>query len=78
MRGNRTISYFSAQIKKLPQLTQKEKDILVKRLAFSTLEKIGDGFDVTEGRIRQIEKKAIAKIKSKTPQLSLFKKIIEN
>ena len=73
MRGNRTIRYFSYFIKNIPQLTSKEKVILRKRLKRVTLENLGSDFEVTEGRIRQIEKKAIAKIRSKIYQLSLFK-----
>jgi DNA-directed RNA polymerase sigma subunit (sigma70/sigma32) len=73
MRSNRTLKYFSYFVKHIPQLTGKEKEILFERLKEITLSKIGDSFNLTEGRIRQIERGAIAKIKSKTHQLSLFK-----
>jgi DNA-directed RNA polymerase sigma subunit (sigma70/sigma32) len=74
MRANRTISYFAAHIRKLPNLTSKEKDIIIRRLRSVTLEKIGNNYSVTEARIRQIEKSAIFKIKLKAYQLRLFKK----
>lgn len=72
MRANRTLRYFTAHIRKLPHLTSKEKDVLVRRLRKVTLEKIGILFDVTEGRIRQIEKVAIKKVRSKHFQQALF------
>jgi DNA-directed RNA polymerase sigma subunit (sigma70/sigma32) len=73
MRGNRTIRYFSYFVKRIPQLTNKEKFVLRSRLKKVTLEDLGSEFEVTEGRIRQIEKSAITKIKSKIYQMSLFK-----
>ncbi|OGM59949.1 hypothetical protein A3A75_00015 [Candidatus Woesebacteria bacterium RIFCSPLOWO2_01_FULL_39_10] len=72
MRANRTLRYFTAHIRKLPHLTSKEKDVLARRLRKVTLEKIGILFDVTEGRIRQIEKVAIKKVRSKHFQQALF------
>ena len=72
MRANRTLRYFTAHIKKLPHLTSREKEVLVKRLRARTLEGIGKKFNLTEGRVRQIEKKAIAKIRSKNYQQILF------
>ncbi len=74
MRGNRTLRHFTAYIKRLPFLSLKEKYILSKRAQGLTLEKIGKKFGVTEGRIRQIEKKAISKIKIGVYQLKLFDK----
>ncbi|OGM25005.1 hypothetical protein A3D00_04225 [Candidatus Woesebacteria bacterium RIFCSPHIGHO2_02_FULL_38_9] len=73
MRRNRTLSYFSARILKLPHLTSKEKDVLIQRLHKITLEKIGYAYSLTEARIRQIEKIAIKKVKSKLYQQILFK-----
>jgi len=73
MRANRTLSFFLTHIKKLPQLSFKEKEVLLKRLKRVTLEKIGLKYKVTEGRIRQIEKQALQKIKSKRYQRRLFK-----
>ena len=73
MRSNQTLKYFSYFVKHTPQLTEKEKKVLFERLKEVTLSKIGKSFNFTEGRIRQIEKGAIAKIKSKIYQLSLFK-----
>ncbi len=72
MRANRTLRYFTAHIRKLPHLTSKEKDVLVRRLRKVTLERIGKSFEVTEGRIRQIEKGAIKKVKSRYYQQALF------
>ena len=74
MRGNRTLHYFTAHIKKLPFLTFREKYVLRKRSRGITLEKIGLKFNVTEARIRQIEKEAIKKIKSGLYQQKLFNK----
>jgi DNA-directed RNA polymerase sigma subunit (sigma70/sigma32) len=74
MRGNRTLRYFAAHVKKLPFLTFREKYVLKKRSKGITLEKIGKKFGVTEGRIRQIEKAAIQKIKSGIHQQKLFEK----
>ena len=73
MRANRTLRFFLAHIKKLPQLSFKEKEVLSRRLKSVTLEKIGLKYKVTEGRIRQIEKQTLAKIKSKSYQRPLFK-----
>lgn len=73
MRANRTIRYFAAHIKKLPQLTSKEKEVLIHRLKMITLEKTGLNYNLTEGRIRQIEKNALAKIRTKIYQQKLFK-----
>jgi len=73
MRANRTIRYFTAQVKKFPHLTSKEKDVLIGRLRKVTHIKIGDKYNVTEGRIRQIEKMALNKIKLKFYQQKLFK-----
>lgn len=73
MRGNRTVRYFSYFLKTVPQLTQKEKTILINRLKEKTLREIGINYNVTEGRIRQIEKGAIQKIKNKIYQMTLFK-----
>lgn len=74
MRGNRTRSYLISFIRKLLQLTSKERDVLIERLKMQTLEKIGLKYKVTEGRIRQIEKEAIKKAKRKIYQQRLFKK----
>lgn len=79
MKGNRTLRYFSGYIKKLPQLSFKEKYILRKRSRGKTLEELGKKFEVTEGRIRQIERVAIVKIKNKIYQQKLFsKKSVDN
>jgi len=74
MRSNRTLKYFSGFIKKIPDLTGKERVILLGRLRKKTHIMIGKSFGVTEGRIRQIEKTSIRKIKSKSHQLNLFRK----
>ena len=72
MRANRSVRFFIAQVRKLPHLTAKEKDVVSKRLRRVTLENIGNRYRVTEGRIRQIEKIALNKVKSKLYQLKLF------
>ena len=72
MRANRTLRYFVAHVKKLPFLTFRERYVLRKRSKGVTLEKIGQKFNVTEGRIRQIEKEAIKKIQSGLYQQKLF------
>ncbi len=74
MTPNRTLRYFSFFIRRIPDLTGKERKVLLGRLKKNTLENIGKYFDVTEGRIRQIEKFALRKIKSKSHQLNLFRK----
>ena len=73
MRGNRTIRYFSAHILKLPHLSSKEKEVLIRRLKTITLNNIGKKYGVTEGRIRQIERNALKRLKSKSYQQKLFK-----
>ena len=73
MRANKTLRYFSARVKELPQLTSREKDILLSRLEDLTLKVIGKKHGLTAERIRQIELNAIEKIKSKSKQLRLFK-----
>lgn len=72
MRANQTIRFFASQIVSLPLLSEKEKDILTKRLDEFTLKKIGKGYKVTGERIRQIEKRAITKVKIKSYQPDLF------
>ena len=74
MRSNKTLKYFRHFVREAPDLSGKEKEILLKRLRRISLEQIGKAFQVTEGRVRQIEKKAISKIRSKARQLNLFKK----
>ncbi|OGM31532.1 hypothetical protein A2803_02235 [Candidatus Woesebacteria bacterium RIFCSPHIGHO2_01_FULL_44_21] len=73
MRSNKTLEYFSWYIKKFSDLNSRERVVLLSRLAESTHVAIGNKWNVTEGRVRQIEKAAIGKIKSKTHQLALFK-----
>lgn len=75
MTPNRTLRYFSFFVKKIPDLSGKERQVLLSRLRKKTLIVIAKSFGVTEGRIRQIEKEAIKKIKSNHHQLALFKKI---
>lgn len=73
MTANRTWRYFSNYVDKLPQISAKEKDVLLSRLRKVTLSQIGKKYHVTEGRIRQIEKLAIAKIMHRVYQQKLFK-----
>jgi len=72
--SNKTLKYFSHFIQKIPDLSGKEKVVMLGRLRKKTLSFIGKSFGVTEGRIRQIEKSGIKKIRSKSHQLALFKK----
>jgi DNA-directed RNA polymerase sigma subunit (sigma70/sigma32) len=74
MRSNRTLKFFRSYIKSASDLSGKERTVILKRLRRVSLEQIGKVFKVTEGRIRQIEKVAIKKLKSKARQLNLFKK----
>jgi DNA-directed RNA polymerase sigma subunit (sigma70/sigma32) len=73
VRSNQTLKYFSRFIKRFPHLTGREREVLLKRLNVNSLEKIGKSYNVTEARVRQIERSAILKIKSKAQQLALFK-----
>lgn len=72
MRANKTLRFLSNYIKNLPQITEKERTVLLKRLRSVTLKKIGLKFGVTESRVRQIEKGAIRKVKRGLYQQSLF------
>jgi RNA polymerase sigma factor (sigma-70 family) len=72
MRANRSLAFFAAHIKKLPHLTSREKDVVVGRIEGKTLEVIGEKFNVTEGRVRQIEKEALKKVDSKYVQEELI------
>lgn len=72
VRSNKTLRYFKSFINKIPDLSGREKTVLLKRTNKITLKNIGQIFGVTEGRIRQIERNAIQKIKSKSHQLALF------
>lgn len=74
MRTNKTLRFLSAYIRNLPHITDKERFVLLKRLRSVTLEKIGLNFGVTEGRVRQIEKEAIGKVKRGLYQQKLFEK----
>lgn len=69
---NQTIGYFINFIIKSKRLSPKEEDILVKRLKRKKLKQIGRKHKVTYERIRQIEKKALKKLSSKTFQEKLF------
>ncbi|EKD96444.1 MAG: hypothetical protein ACD_24C00043G0001 [uncultured bacterium] len=73
MRSNQTTLYFKSLIKHNFDLSGKESEVLIKRLRRTTLEEIGKKFGITESRVRQIERTALSKIKSKTHQLALFK-----
>jgi DNA-directed RNA polymerase sigma subunit (sigma70/sigma32) len=74
MRANQTLAYFTAHISKLPHLSSREKEVLVGRIESSTLEVIGSRFELTEGRIRQIERGALKKVASKFVQQELLSK----
>ena len=78
MRSNKTLKYFSSFVRSAPNLTGKEKEVVVKRLNKKTLQGIGEAWGLTEARIRQIESVAIRKLKSESKQLALFKKLYSN
>lgn len=70
--NNKTIIYFISIIKNSRILTQREKDILSKRLHHKNLFLIGKKLKITGERVRQIEMKALEKLAKKLDQLSLF------
>lgn len=72
--GNKTIGYFISIIQSSSRITDKEKDILIKRVKGIHLRKIGRKYKITAERIRQIEEKAIEKLLKKIYQLMLFEK----
>ena len=54
----------------LDNLEEREKDILLRRYGLSgydihTLEQVGEAFNITRERVRQIEKKTLAKLRKK-------------
>ena len=60
--------YFVKQILEMEEFSPRERGIIKKRFGFEdgdahTLEDVGKQFGVTRDRIRQIESKALAKIK---------------
>lgn len=69
---NQTIVYFLRLITGSRRLTSKEEDILVRRLKRKKLKQIGRRYKVTDERIRQIEAKALNKLRSKIFQERLF------
>jgi len=73
MRSNRTLNYFAKFVKRIPDLNGREKEVVLGRLRRKTHVSIGKKWDLTEGRIRQIEDSALTKIRSKSRQLVLFK-----
>jgi DNA-directed RNA polymerase sigma subunit (sigma70/sigma32) len=70
--SSQTISYFISIIKNAKELDKKEKDILIRRLKETTLEKIGRKYKVTGERIRQVEERSLQKFIKKMCQLLLF------
>jgi len=65
----KTISYAELVASLLAQLPDREREVLQKRNALSafpkhTLEKIGNDFNITRERVRQIEKDGLKKLKS--------------
>ncbi|WP_423809818.1 sigma factor-like helix-turn-helix DNA-binding protein [Priestia koreensis] len=60
----------NSMLKLLDELTDREADILKKRMGFfelepKTLEEVGQDYSVTRERIRQIESKALMKLRKK-------------
>lgn len=76
MRANQTLRYYSARVTGSSQLTSREKDILLKRMESMTLEQIGDKYELSAERIRQIEMQALEKVKSSTIQLAMFEDLV--
>ena len=70
--SNQTAKYFISLVKRAKELNGKEKDILIRRLKYATLEKIGRKHKVSGERIRQVEEKALGKFIKKMIQLMLF------
>lgn len=70
---NQTVEYFLKMITGSRRLTPKEEDVLVRRLKKKKLKTIGRRYKVTDERIRQIEEKALKKLRSKIFQEKLFK-----
>lgn len=70
--SSQTEDYFISFIQNAKELSGKEKEILIKRLRAQRLKRIGRKYKVTAERIRQIEKKALAKFGKKITQLLLL------
>ena len=72
--------YLQKNSKETDSQFQRKKKILIKRFAihgeFSTLEQIGDQFDVTRERIRQIQSSFASKVKNKEDLKFAIKKLI--
>lgn len=69
--SSQTMAYFQSVIRTSKELTQKEKDIVVRRLQKKSLRSIARKYKVTGERIRQIENEALKKFLKKTCQLRL-------
>lgn len=70
---NQTVEYFLRLITGSRRLTSKEEDVLVRRLRRKKLKTIGRRYKVSDEWIRQIEQKALKKLRSKIFQEKLFK-----
>ncbi|MCL4374704.1 hypothetical protein M1523_02480 [Patescibacteria group bacterium] len=70
--ANQTVQYFITKLISSRRLSPKEEDVLVRRLKKQRLAKIGKKYRVTDERVRQIEKSALKKLKSKTCQERLL------
>jgi DNA-directed RNA polymerase sigma subunit (sigma70/sigma32) len=70
--SSQTIAYFKSVIKNSKELTNKEKDILLRRLTHKTLKKIARKYKLSAERIRQLEESALDKFLRKACQLILI------
>ena len=70
--ANQTIRYFFVMIQNSKELSEKEKDILSRRLKGNKLHQISRKHKRSLERIRQVEKQALNKLHKKIIQLRLL------
>ena len=70
--SSQTLAYFINSIRKAKELDVKEKDILIARLNKKTLIRVAKKYHFSDETIRQIEMKALTKIRKSNCQLFLF------
>ena len=69
---NQTIKYFKDILASSTRISEKERNILTKRLQGKKLESIAKKNKVSDERIRQIEKASLEKLMKKIFQEKLF------
>lgn len=69
---NQTIKYFKDILVSSTRISEKERNILIKRLQGKNLELIAKKNKVSDERIRQIEKASLEKLMKKIFQEKLF------